>query len=125
MAELETNDSTDELFDDGTSCDKLPPEFANLKTRRTKLSKMLEQLQELDRGRKSARIDPKKNPAKLPQSAINSLMADSAFATVASIAALENRGSEFLSPLSEVMCGNNPALRADPTARPAEENGCS
>jgi len=32
MAELETNDSLDELFDDGTSPDKLPPELAELTT---------------------------------------------------------------------------------------------
>ena len=175
MAELETNDSTDELFDDGTGSDKLPPDLANLKTRRQKLGEILEQLQEMDRRRKSDGIDPKKNPAQLPKSDtdarilpnkeggfapnytpltinemtngfiveanvlignvehlnvittidtilesygfdIDALMADSAFATGSNIAALENRGIEFLSPLPEVKCENNPALRADPTA---------
>jgi hypothetical protein len=46
---------------------------------------------------------------------IDALMTDSAFATGSNIAALENRGIEFLSPLPEVKCENNPALRADPT----------
>jgi len=35
LAEMETNDSVNELFDDGTSPDKLPPELAELTTRRT------------------------------------------------------------------------------------------
>ena len=42
MAELETNDSIDELFDDGTSADKLPPELAELMTRRAKLKEVFE-----------------------------------------------------------------------------------
>jgi transposase len=175
MAELETNDSVDELFDDGTRADKLPPELANIKDRRAKLAELLEQTQEMDRRRKADGIDPKKNPAQLPKSDtdarilpnkeggyapnytpltvnemtngfiidadvlignvehlhvlttvdtigdtygfdIRTLMADSAFATGPNIAALENRGIEFLSPLSEVECENNPARRDDPSA---------
>jgi transposase len=181
MAELETNDSTDELFDDGTSADKLPPELASLKTRRTKMNEMLTQLKEMDQRRKSDGIDPKKNPAQLPKSDtdarilpnkeggfapnftplnvnemtngfiveadvlignvehlnvittvdtilesygfdIDTLMADSAFATGSNIAALEQRGIEFLSPLPEVKCENNPALRDDPTTPVAADD---
>jgi transposase len=181
MAELETNDSIDELFDDGTSPDKLPPELADLTTRRTKMSEVLEQLQEMDRRRKTDGIDPKKNPAQLPKSDldgrilpnkeggyapnftpltvnemtngfiveadvlignvehlnvittvdtisetyavdIEALMADSAFATGPNISGLEDRIIEFLSPLSEVKCENNPALRDDPTVPVAADD---
>ena len=174
MAELETNDSTDELFDDGTAPDRLPPELAELTTRRTKMNEVLEQLREMDRRRKADGIEPKKNPAQLPKSDldgrilpnkeggyapnftplninemtngfivesdvlvgnvehlnlittvdtisetyavdIDSVMADSAFATGPNISGLEERGIEFLSPLSVVSCENNPALRDDLT----------
>jgi len=174
MAELDTNDSIDELFDDGTSPARLPPELAELTTRREKLNEVLEQLQEMDCRRKADGINPKKNPAQLPKSdldgrilpnkeggyapnftplAVNemtngfiveadvlignvehlnvittvdtiretyavdieAMMADSAFATGPNISGLEERGIEFLSPLSEVTCENNPALRDDPT----------
>ena len=181
MAELETNDSTDELFDDGTTPAKLPPELAELTTRRTKMNEVLEQLQDMDRKRKLDGTDPKKNPAQLPKSDLDSrilpnkeggyapnftplavnemtngfiveadvlignvehlnvittvdtiretfavdietMMADSAFATGANISGLEDRGIEFLSPLSEVKCENNPALREDPTVPVAAED---
>lgn len=65
---------------------------------------MLEQLQELDRRRKSDGIDPKKYSPQLPESDTDALMADSAFANGCNIAALENRGIEFLSLLPEVKC---------------------
>lgn len=44
---------------------------------------------------------------------VNTLMADSAFATGPNIARLEERGIEFLSPLAEMTCENNPAVRDD------------
>jgi len=53
---------------------------------------------------------------------INALFADSAFSTGINISAMEERGIEFLSPLSEVKCENNPALRADPTVPVAGED---
>jgi len=55
LAEMETNDSVNELFDDGTSPDKLPPELAELTTRRTKMNEVLEQLREMDLGADFAR----------------------------------------------------------------------
>ncbi len=63
MAELETNDSIDELFDDGTSPGKLPPQLADLTLRRTMMNEVLEQLPDMDARRKAEGIDPKKNPA--------------------------------------------------------------
>jgi len=181
MAELETNDSIDELFDDGTSPDKLPPQLADLTSRRTMMNEFLEQLRDMDARRKADGIDPKKNPAQLPKSDldarilpnkeggyapnftplvvnemangfivesevlvgnvehlnvittidtiretyafdVNTLMADSAFATGPNIAGLEERGIEFLSPLAEVTCENNPALRDDPKVPVAAED---
>ncbi len=53
---------------------------------------------------------------------IDALMADSAFATGPNISGLEERGIEFLSPLSEVKCENNPALRDDPTVPVAADD---
>jgi len=181
LAEMETNDSVNELFDDGTSPDKLPPELAELTTRRTKMNEVLEQLREMDRRRKADGTDPKKNPAQLPKSDldarilpnkeggyapnftpmcvnemtngfivdadvlvgnvehlnvittvdtihetygidIDAFMADSAYSTGPNISGLEERGIEFLSPLSEVKCENNPALRDDPTVPVAAED---
>ena len=74
MVELETNDSLDDLFDDGTSPDKLPPELAELTTRRAKLNEVFQQLQEMDIKRKADGINPKKNPAQLPKSDLDSRM---------------------------------------------------
>jgi len=181
LVEMETNDSVNELFDDGTSPDKLPPELAELTTRRTKMNEVLEQLREMDRRRKADGTDPKKNPAQLPKSDldarilpnkeggyapnftpmcvnemtngfivdadvlvgnvehlnvittvdtihetygidIDAFMADSAYSTGPNISGLEERGIEFLSPLSEVKCENNPALRDDPTVPVAAED---
>lgn len=68
MAEMETNDSIDDLFDNDTSPARLPPELAELTTRRTRMNEVLEQLQEMDRNRKADGINPKKNPAQLPKS---------------------------------------------------------
>jgi len=44
-----------ELCIDGTSPDKLPPELAELTTRRTKMNEVLEQLREMDLGADFAR----------------------------------------------------------------------
>jgi hypothetical protein len=46
---------------------------------------------------------------------IDALMADTAFSTGTNISGLEEREIEFLSPLNEVKCNNNPALRDDLT----------
>ena len=177
----DSNDSIDELFEDGTSPGKLPPQLADLTSRRTMMHEVLEQLREMDARRKADGIDPKKNPAQLPKSDldarilpnkeggyapnftplvvnemangfivesevlvgnvehlnvittvdtiretyafdVNTLMADSAFATGPNIAGLEERGIEFLSPLAEVTRENNPALRDDPKVPVAAED---
>lgn len=67
MAELDTNDSLDELFDDGQSIDKLPADLADLKARRTQMDEVLVQLKQMDARRKSEGKDPKENPAQLPK----------------------------------------------------------
>ena len=67
MADLETNDSIEELFDDGQSADKLPAELADLKARRAQMDVVLQQLQQMDDRRKADGKDPKENPAQLPK----------------------------------------------------------
>ena len=67
MEELDTNDSMDELFDDGQSADRLPADLADLKARRTQMDEVLEQLKQMDARRKSEGKDPKENPAQLPK----------------------------------------------------------
>ena len=44
------------------------------------------------------------------------------YSTGPNISAMEERGIEFLSPLSELKCENNPALREDPTVPVAAED---
>jgi transposase len=135
MAELETNDNIDELFDDGTSPDKLPLELADLTARRTKMCEVLEQLQEMDRKRKADGINPKKNPAQLPKSDLDARILPNKEGGYApnftplvvnemanGFIGLEERGIEFLSPLAEVTCENNPALRDDPKVPVAAED---
>lgn len=67
MSELETSDRLDELFDDGQSAGKLPPELAELKARRAQMDEILEQLKQMDARRKADGKDPKENPAQLPK----------------------------------------------------------
>lgn len=67
MAEHENNDSLDELFEDGESADKLPPELADLKARREHMDRILEQLKQMDARRKAEGKDPQTNPAQLPK----------------------------------------------------------
>ena len=67
MAELETNDSADELFDNGLPADRLPPDLADLQARRTKLDEILAQLRQMDASRQANGMDPQKNPAQLPK----------------------------------------------------------
>ncbi len=66
MNEWETNDSMDELFDDGQSADQLPSELLDMKARHEKLQAILTHLREKDQQRKSKGKDPRKNPAQLP-----------------------------------------------------------
>jgi transposase len=67
LAELETNDSIDDLLDDGQKADRLPPELADLQHRQAKMKEVLAQLQQMDARRKFDGIDPQKNPAQLPK----------------------------------------------------------
>jgi len=67
LAELETNDSLDELFDDGQSADTLPPELAELQARREHMDQVLKQLRQMDARRKADGKDPQENPAQLPK----------------------------------------------------------
>jgi transposase len=67
LSELETNDRLDELFDDGQAADQLPEELRDMKSRQQQLEAVLGQLQEMEAQRKQQAIDPKKNPAQLPQ----------------------------------------------------------
>jgi transposase len=66
MSELETNDSLDDLFDDGQPADQLPAELRDMKSRQEQLQAALTQLLEMDQQRKRDGINPKKNPAQLP-----------------------------------------------------------
>ena len=66
MSELETNDTLDELFDDGQPADQLPEELRDMKSRQEQLGAALAQLREMDQQRKRDGINPKKNPAQLP-----------------------------------------------------------
>jgi hypothetical protein len=46
---------------------------------------------------------------------VATMMADSAYPTGENLTAMEDRNIEFLSPLPEVTCDDNPAIRDDPT----------
>ena len=46
MNELEFTDRIEDLFDDGQSADKLPPELAEMKDRQQKMNVVLEELRE-------------------------------------------------------------------------------
>jgi transposase len=66
MAELETNDEADDLFDDGQSADQLPAELRDMKARQEQLGAVLAQLREMDQSRRPSGNDGKKKPAQLP-----------------------------------------------------------
>lgn len=64
LAEHEVNDEVDSLL--GEDCgDQLPPELADMQTRRAKVHQLREQLTEMDAERRQDGIDPQKNPAQL------------------------------------------------------------
>lgn len=67
LQEAEAADRNDQkLFDTGESSEKLPPELADAKSRQERLQKALDRVQAADKARRSAGIDPKKNPAQVP-----------------------------------------------------------
>jgi transposase len=66
MSELETNDTLNDLFDDGQAADQLPPALRDLKTRQEQLSQALAKLNSMDEQRRRDGLNSKKNPAQLP-----------------------------------------------------------
>ena len=72
MSELETNDDLDDLFDDGQPADRLPEQLRDMKSRQEQLEAALAQLREMDQQRKRDGINPKKNPAQLPVTDVDS-----------------------------------------------------
>ena len=66
IANLETNDALDDLFDDGQKADELPDAIKDLKQRRAKLAESLAKLEQMEEQRRRDGIDNKKNPAQLP-----------------------------------------------------------
>ncbi len=66
MGELETNDTIDDLLDDGQEADQLPETLRDLQSRQQRLSEALVKLQAMDEQRRRDGINPQKNPAQLP-----------------------------------------------------------
>jgi hypothetical protein len=66
MSNLETNDTLENLFEDGQEADHLPGDLREMKARQEQLRQALGQLREMEQQRKHDGIDPKKNPAQLP-----------------------------------------------------------
>jgi hypothetical protein len=181
MNELEFTDRIEDLFDDGQSADKLPPELAEMKDRQKKMNVVLEELREADAGRRKNGIDTQKNSAQRPKTDLDSrilpnkegsyapndtpmcvnelingfivdadvvvgnvehtclattvdlvgsqygvsvetMMADTAYSTGQNLTAMEDRNVGLLSPLAEVTCADNPAIRDDPTQPVAAED---
>ena len=67
LRELDLTDQADDLFDDGQPSDKLPPELAELKTRREALDQVMAKLQEMDAARQGKGVDRKKGQAQIPK----------------------------------------------------------
>lgn len=66
LRELETNDTLDDLFDNGERADQLPNKLRDMKSRQAELMAALVQLREMDQQRKRDGINTKRNPAQLP-----------------------------------------------------------
>lgn len=66
LQETHLSDAVEDLWDDGSSADRLPAELADKKTRQQLLEQVKAQLQEMEAARKKDGIDPQKNPAQLP-----------------------------------------------------------
>jgi len=67
LGESEAADAADATVWGESQSSKLPPELAGAKQRQEKLREVLKKLQEADAARKTDGIDPRKNPAQLPQ----------------------------------------------------------
>lgn len=66
LAEADTADAEDSLWESDESSAKLPPEVADLKSRQARLQELLEQARAADKARQREGIDPQKNPAQIP-----------------------------------------------------------
>ena len=67
LAETRSNDGRDnDLFGEERT-DALPPELADLQTRREKLAQIQRDLKAMDEARRKEGIDPAKNPAQIPK----------------------------------------------------------
>jgi transposase len=67
LAELETNDQLDDLFDTGEKSDELPEELRDMQARRTQLDEVIKKLADMEETRAKWGADSKKNPAQLPK----------------------------------------------------------
>lgn len=67
LAETRANDGRDDDLFGAESTDALPPELADLQTRRAKLAQIQQDLQAMDAARHQEGIDPAKNPAQIPK----------------------------------------------------------
>lgn len=72
MADLDSNDQTDDLIDTGQPADQLPEELRDMTTRRKKLEAIKTRLDEMDERRRRDGINPKKNPAQLSPTDLDS-----------------------------------------------------
>lgn len=66
LQETHLSDAAEDVLDDGSSADRLPPELADKKARLELLEQVKAQLLQMEAARKKDGIDPRKNPAQLP-----------------------------------------------------------
>lgn len=66
IAEMDSTDQREELFDDGQRADQLPEPLRDLQARREQLDETLQKLRQMDAEREAHGIDAKKKPAQLP-----------------------------------------------------------
>ena len=66
LERIESADQSDELFDDGTSGERLPEHLNTLNKRKEQLEGIVATCNEMDETRKKQGVDPKKNPFQLP-----------------------------------------------------------
>jgi transposase len=113
LGESEAADAADATVWGESQSSKLPPELAGAKQRQEKLREVLKKLQEADAARKTDGIDPRKNPAQLPQADTDSrVMPNKEGGYAPNYTPVE-------SPLPQV---GNPARRDDPRQPVAPEN---
>jgi transposase len=72
LAEFETNDQIDDLFDTGQKLDELPSELRDMQSRRSQLDEVIKKLQDMEAARAKWGADSKKNPAQLPKADLDS-----------------------------------------------------